>query len=263
MNEKTELYYKMDDVITIKQLPIIEQMLESISQSIDLKIETAKAMIPEDADEILKYTKKARADLNKDFADLEERRKSVKKEIMKPYEDFESIYKEKISDKFKEADKLFKGQITESENILKSEKAAKVEKYFEEYCMANGVKGIRFCEANIWVNLSGSIKSYQDKVRAFIDKIKQDYEVIETSKEESTRLEILNEYKKHWDLNVAVLTVDRRKAEIAQLAKEQNKEIEVISAPEDGETYEMTFTVSGTKIQLKALKDYLIKNKLI
>jgi hypothetical protein len=253
----------INSLIVIKQLPIIEQMLEELSKDIDLKIETAKNMIPENADEVLKYTKSARAELNKDFAELEERRKSVKKEIMKPYEDFEAIYKEKISDKFKSADKLFKDQINESESILKSEKAKKVEKYFDEYCLANDIKGISFSEANIAVNLSGSIKSYNDKVKAFIDKIKQDFEVINTSKDEKTKLEILREYKKDFNLSNAVLTVDRKNAELAQLAQEQGKEVEVIAAPETDEVYEMTFTVSGTRTQLKALKEYLIKNKLI
>lgn len=253
----------INDLIIIKQLPIIEQMLEKISQEIDVKIETAKNLVPINADETLKYTKSARAELNKEFADLEERRKSVKKEVMKPYEDFEAIYKEKISNKFKEADKLLKGRIYESEDKIKAEKAKKIEKFFDEYCLANEIKGISFYEANIGVNLSGSIKSYTDKAKVFLDQVKQDFEVINTSKDEQTKLEILREYKKDFNLSNAVLTVDRKNAELAKLAEEQNIKQEVISAPETDEVFEMSFTVKGTMTQLKALKEYLIKNKLI
>lgn len=253
----------INNLITIRQLPIIEQMLEKISKEIDLKIETAKNLVPENANEVLKYTKTARAELNKDFAELEERRKSVKKEVMKPYEDFEAIYKEKISDKFKSADKLFKDQISDSEGVLKREKSSKVESYFNEYCLANNVSGVAFPEANIAVNLSGSLKPYTDKAKEFIDKIKKDFAVIDTSKDEKTRLEILHEYKKNWDLNSAILTIDKRNFELSKLAEEQNIKPEVIEAPDDGEIFEMTFSVKGTRKQLKALKEYMAKNKLI
>ena len=46
---------------------------------------------------------------------------------------------------------------------------------------------------------------------------------------------------------------------------EDKNQKEVLEAPslENEEKFEMSFTVTGTKKQLKALKDYLIQNNLI
>lgn len=258
---------KISELIVIKQLPIIEQMLDKMSIEIDNKIQSALNLVPDDADKMLSETKKIRADLNKDLAELETARKNVKNEIMRPYLDFEKIYKEKISDKYKKADKFFKEKIEEIEYDIKKERRDNLNEYFIEYCKAESVKDVTFEDMHLKINISGSDKSYREKIKSWIDKVKQDLAVINTAKDEQTRLEILLDYKTDFDVNRAILDHEKRQREIAELKSKQNvTSDENLSAPsvtEDNEVYEMTFSVRGTKSQLKELKKYLVENKLI
>ena len=52
----------------------------------------------------MKAIKQIRADLNKEFKEVEQQRKTVKEKILEPYMQFEGVYKTYISDKYKEAD---------------------------------------------------------------------------------------------------------------------------------------------------------------
>lgn len=255
-------------LITIKQLPIIEQMLDNMSSDIDKKIDMAMNLVPENSERELAETKKIRAQLNKDLAELENVRKNVKTEIMAPYLEFECIYKEKISDKFKEADKFFKSRINEIENTIKEERKEKLQEYFDEYCKAQGIDCVAFEDMPLKINMSGSDKSYRDKIKDWLDGIKNDLKVINTAKDKDTRFELLLDYCKDFNLQRAVLEHDKKEREIAQLKQnekaEQNKEELTAPITEDDNTiFEMSFTVHGTKTQLKALKQYLLDNKLI
>ncbi|MBR4266506.1 MAG: DUF1351 domain-containing protein [Bacteroidales bacterium] len=239
-----------------------------MSTEIDNKIDTALQLVADKPDKMLSETKKIRAALNKDLSELETARKNVKTEIMQPYLDFEKIYKEKISDKYKNADKILKNRIDKAENNIKSDRAIKLKQYFEEYCKAENVTDIKFEDMPLKINISGSDKSYREKIKSWIDKIKQDLAVINTSKDEQTRVEILIDYKRDFDVNRAILDHDKKLREIAKLKEAETTPIDEndITAPEvteDNIIYEMSFTVRGTKTQLKELKQYLIENKLI
>ena len=84
MEEKKEL-------IVVKQLPVIEEQLRSLSDEIDKKVSRALSLVV--SDETVKEVKKVRAELNADFKDLEQKRKSVKEQVMNPYLQFKEIYK--------------------------------------------------------------------------------------------------------------------------------------------------------------------------
>lgn len=259
---------KINELILIKQLPIIEQMLDEMSMEIDKKIDMAMNLALAEPDKVLSETKKMRAELNKELAELETARKNVKNEIMKPYLEFEEIYKAKISDKYKKADKFFKSRIDEIESAIKGNRKEKLMEYFEEYCKAQNVECINFEDMPLKINISGSDKSYRDKIKSWIDSVKADLQVIETAKDEQTKLELLVDYKKDFDLQRAILEHDKKEREIEQLKNAQNacentEEITAPITPEDTEVYEMSFVVHGTKTQLKALKNYLIENGLI
>ena len=121
----------MKELIVVKQLPIIEQQLKTISEDIDKKVESAASMVC--TEETVKTIKELRASLNKEYKEFEGKRKIVKEQILKPYNDFEEIYKKCISDKFKNADLILKYRVELVENELKSKKEQEVKEYFEEY----------------------------------------------------------------------------------------------------------------------------------
>ena len=259
----------MDGLITIKQLPIIEEQLKSIEANIKSKVSGVLAL--ECTENTVKAIKVLRADLNKDFAELEERRKLVKKKVMEPYEAFEAIYKERVTNIFKSTDDTLKKRIDYVENALKAEKRTEVESYFNEYRDSKQIDFVEFCNANINVTLSASKKSLKEAAKAFIDRICNDLELIGTQEHKE---EILVEYKQSLNVSSSITMVcarhkaieDERKktaAQIIQTVKEPERIAvqniaPILSSPE--KTYKMTFSVRATKDKLRELKQYLINN---
>ena len=139
--------------------------------------------------------------------------------------------------------------------------------YFEEYCTAQNINCISFEDMDLKINISGSDKSYRDKIKKWIDKVKQDLAVINTAKDEQTRLAILVDYKKDFNVNRAILDHDKLMREMKELKSKKdisnNTELENPVVSVDNTVYTMTFTVSGTIDKLKALKTYLKDNELI
>ena len=82
-----------NNLIVVKQLPIIEDQLRQVKASVDDRV--AQALSLACTEETYKNVKKARAELNKEFQDLEARRREVKKAILAPYKGFEKLYKER------------------------------------------------------------------------------------------------------------------------------------------------------------------------
>ena len=267
----------MNELIIIKQLPIIEENLKSLSEEIDKKVENAKALVCND--KTVKEVKKLRADFNKEFKELESQRKLVKTEIEKPYKEFEEIYKEYISNKYKLADSELANKINEVESELKHEKEVEIKEYFEELKLSSGIDFINFGDSNIIVNLSTSMKSLKTQCKEFINKVDEDLRTIKTQ-EFADEIEV--EYRSTLNLNQSIQEVINRHQAIEQLKRieESTKETveleektiekveEVLNAPIEGqmsiddfeeqeEILEMTFTVRGTLNQLKEIKQFL------
>ena len=183
-----------NEIIVVKQLPEIEEHLQAIKEEVAIKVNDALSLVCNET--TVKEVKAVRASLNKDLKDFEERRKAVKKAIMTPYEAFESVYKDCISDTYKKADIELKKKIDSVENELKEQKTAEVKGYFDEYRdskIANGITWIGFANANINVTLSASMKSLKEQAKAFIDRICDDLSLIDTQEHKD---EILYHYKK-------------------------------------------------------------------
>lgn len=270
----------MNELIVIKQLPIIEENLKSLSEEIDKKVENAKALVCDE--KTVKEVKKLRAEFNKEFKELESQRKLVKTEIEKPYKEFEEIYKKYISSKFNLADTELSNKINEVESELKHTKEVEVREYFEELKLSSGIDFIQFADTGIMVNLSASMKSLKTQCKEFISKVDEDLRTIKTQ-EYADEVEV--EYRKTLNLNQSIQEVSNRHLVLEQLkrieesAKEtvelEEKTIEkvdeVLQAPDviEGqmsiddfeeqveEILEMTFTVRGTLTQLKQIKQFL------
>jgi len=193
------------ELIVVKQLPIIEQQLKVISDDIQAKVDEVLSLaVTEDT---VKAVKKQRTELTKMFKDLEDRRKSVKAAVMKPYEEFEAVYKTYVTDIFKPADAKLKKKIDEVEDGIKREKFDKVETHFNEYCQSKGIDFLTFANTGIKVGLSDSMKSLKDRSVEFVDKVVDDLALIETQEHKP---EILVEYKKTLNVSQAITTVKAR-----------------------------------------------------
>lgn len=220
----------MKDLIIIKQLPKIEEHLKELSTEIDKKVEDAKALVC--TEENVKTIKQVRADLNKEFKEVETQRKAVKEQILAPYMQFESVYREYISEKYKSADKDLKTKIDNTENELKAKKEQEIKDYFEEYKTTNNIDFVTYEQANINVTLTASKKSLKEQVEKFINQRVDDLKLIETQEHKS---EILVEYKQSLNVSNAITTVDSRFKAIEEEKQKQEqlkqKELEHITKP--------------------------------
>ena len=166
------------ELITVKQLPVIEEQLKQLSEEIDEKVENAKSLVC--TEETVKEVKQVRADLNKEFKDLENQRKLVKEQVLTPYMKFEEVYKQYVSDKYRSADIELKNKVDSTESELKTKKEQEIKDYFEEYKAVNNIDFITYEQAKINVTLTASIKSLKEQAKDFVDRIMSDLNLIET-----------------------------------------------------------------------------------
>lgn len=259
-------------LIVVKQLPIIEEQLKSLSSEIDKKVANAMSLVV--SDETVKEVKKIRAELNAEFKELETQRKMVKEKVLKPYNEFEEVYKTYVSEKYKTADSDLKTKIDEVEGEQKKIKGIEVSEYFVEYAKQNNLDWLvenpeYYTMANINVTLSASMKSLKEQAKEFIDKVNDDLKLIET---QYHKIEILAEYKRSLNVSYAITSItDRfkreeeekqRQEELQKQKEEDTKVIEKVdenlkSPVEEEKIYTMTFKVCGTMEQLKGIKKYL------
>lgn len=255
----------MDTLMKIKQEAIIEEQLKLISDDIQKRVDYAENLVC--TVDTIKNIKKQRAILRNQFNDLETQRKQVKAEFQAPYLRFEKVYKELISDKYKNADVQLKRKIDNVESELKLQKENNIREYFNEYCESEGIDFIKFEQIGLNINLSATEKSLREHVKYFIDKVKSDIELIQ---HEDNFAEIMIEYTKHLNVSRAIIEVKERHKKLSEIVNGANKNVqndtneqqkETLKAPE--QIYTMNFKVSGTKQQLVKLKQYLKDNCLI
>lgn len=288
MEENTDMIVA-DDFIVIKQLPVIEERLRTIKEKIKAKISGVLAL--KCSEETIKAIKVLRADLNKDFKNLEERRKLVKNKILEPYEAFEAVYIECVTELFEEADAELKKRIDEVENRLKSEKRKEIEEYFSEYAASKNIDFVKFADSHINVTMTATKKKLQTQAKAFIDRICDDLALIDI---QEYKPEILVEYKASLNVSAAITTVNARHKAIEdekakqeqaeQIRREQQEAVDKVNAVKSGTAplatpktsgkvsrassdaaendriVQVTFTVRGPLSKMKALKRGLIEN---
>lgn len=279
-----------NELIVVKQLPIIEQQLRGLKTEIETEVELAKSLVC--TEDTVKDIKKTRAELNSKSKELEAKRIEIKNAIMGPYNDFEKIFKECVTTPLLSADKDLKNKIDEVENTVKAEKEQEVKAYFDEYITSKEIGFLKYENVGINVTLSASTKKLKEQVKDFVNRVCDDLTLIETQEHKS---EILVEYKKNLNCSLAITTVasrikaieeqkkadeeaTERRKEQAQKDAERIAEIERIKAqqavtapepisppepinqPEQAppQKLRMTFTVTGTIEELKEIKAFLV-----
>lgn len=260
-----------DEIIVVKQLPVIIEKLEQIKTEVSEKVAFATSLVC--TEETVKEVKKARAELRKDFKDWEEKRKEVKNAVMSPYEQFEAVYKDCITDTYKTADNDLNSKIDSIESELKAKKHAEVKEYFDEYLLSKGIDFVTFEQANIGVTLSASLKNLKEQAKNFVDRISDDLMLIQT---QENKAEILVEYKNTLNVSQAITSVTARLRAIEEEKKRQEEaeakkaetetqsvkathlaiEAPKVEEPEE-KKYTLSFKVTATKSKLIELKKFL------
>lgn len=268
----------MSELIQVKQLPIIEERLRAVKEFVDKTVADAMALVCNE--ETVQTVKAARADLNRQFQDLEVQRKSVKAAVMEPYERFEVVYRECVSDAFKRADADLKQKINDVEGTMKRQCEAGLREYFTELCMAHHIDFLTFEQTGVVVSMADAKaktqppKKLREQLAQFVAKVEQDLALIAGMDDAD---EIMVAYKVSLNAAEAVGFVQERHRRIeaeraARAAREeaQTREAEAVQkveafappvekepepAPEP--VVRCRFTVTATKTQLKKLKEFL------
>lgn len=205
MNDLVEV----NDLIVVKQLPVIEDRLDEALTAVQGRLKDAAALVV--TDDNYKELKKVRADLNKEFGELETLRKKVKEAVEAPYKRFETGAYKRLADEYKIAISKLDGEIKDVEIGLRSQRQEEISAYFDSYRQSLGIDSalVDLNRSGIKVGLSGSVKSLKDQVRAYLDGVDGDLKMIDTLDD---RDEVLAEYRVLLSVTDAVRVVaDRRK----------------------------------------------------
>ena len=234
---------KTDDLIVVEQFPIIKEQLQLIKTAAEQDV--AEALTMECTEENKQDIKKLRTSLSKQFSALEEKRKGVKNAILGPYNEFEEVYKECVTNIFKPADEQLKAKIAAVEDAQKKEKEEKAHKYFDEYVESKGIDFLTFENVGLTINLSISDKKCKDTIKAFVDRVAGDLALIDTQQHKE---EILVEYKQSLDVSKAITSVttrhrlieeeERKRAEAEAKAKAEAEQVAAVemAIAESGQT---------------------------
>lgn len=272
-------------IMVVKQIPIIIEKLESVKADIEQRVNVACSMVC--TEENYKEVKKLRAELNKEHTEFESQRKAVKAEVMAPYEQFEKVYRDCISAPYKLADLKLKKDIASSEDKLKQDKRDSVQAYFKEYSECLGIDFVTIEQVGLNITMSVSVKKLKETIKAFLDKVMDDLKFIATQEHKE---DILYEYKRSLNISASITSVterykaieaqkaraeaeqlERKKAELNEQANIKEYEPFIANVPvevsppveeleQDEKIYPLTFTVYGTKAQLK---DFAISFKTL
>lgn len=277
----------MNDLIVVKQLPIIEEHLRAKKEEIEKM--TSEAMSLACTEDTLQSVKSKRADLTAEFAAMEEQRKAVKASIMEPYQRFNEIYKECITAPFEKAISSMGEKITDVEAGIKRKAELEMRSYFAKMCAAEGLDWLTYERLGLKISLTDARQKKHQKLReavaGFVLGVADDVRSISTMEGAE---EILVEYKNLLSLSRATTVVFERHrkieeeaaaAEARKAAQEAQKaavaKVEAVytqnavkplqpptaapAAQPKGKIYKTSFTARGTRDQLVKLKEFMTK----
>lgn len=269
------------NLIVVRRLPEIEEHLQRVQEEIRARVSAALDMPC--TEETVREVKKVRAALNKEFQELEDRRKQVKAAIMAPYKAFDQRYEDCAASLYRQADAHLKARIAQVEDGVKQDKLAKTAAYFEEYRQALGVPleyaGLN--QSGVRPTMSASVKSMKEAAKAYLDRVAEDLRLIDS---QEGREEMLLEYRQCGSAAQAITTVKARweaveaekrrqeerageEARAQELAEETTQAAQAWAPPQalppqpepqPEPRFTVRFTVKNvTKSQAKALREFL------
>lgn len=262
-----------NELIRVAQLPIIEERLRSLKESVDAQAEEALSLVC--TDETVRSVKAVRSGLRKQFDELENQRKAVRAAVFAPYDQFEAVYRECVSDAFRTADAALKGKIDAVESEIKRHCEDGLREYFDELCAAHGIDWLKYEQAGIKVDMASAKQKTAKKLRQqaadFVSRVNQDAETIAQMDDAD---ELMAEYKRRLNLPEAFSAVqdrhrrieaERRHTEQAAAQKaaadEAVRRAEALAPPTVvEEQISVTFTVTDTKARLIALRELMKAN---
>lgn len=266
------------ELIRLIQAPIIEERLRVLKAEIAQM--TAEAMSLVCTEETVQAVKATRSDLKRQFSELEEQRKAIKAAVLDPYNRFEVVYRECVSDAFEQADADLKQKISDVESDMKRRCEDGLREYFAELCAVHHIDFVAYEQAGILVSMADARaktqppKKLREQLAAFVQDVA---ETLQNISGMAHAEEILVEYKQTLQAAVSISTVQERHrrieaeqeaqaalAEVKAHEAEAVKKVEAFAPPVEvpaaPDTARVTFTIVDTVDRLKLLKQFLVSN---
>ena len=206
-------------------------------------------------EENAKDVKKVLANANKAVKALNDRRISIKKEIMEPYEVFNGQIKE-IEKIVKDADERLRDEVRALDEKQREEKEEVIKELWTkrtlQYEYAKLMDFDDFLE-NKHLNKSYSLNKVEDDMVAFLEKSENDLKILSTRDDDSESISL---YKENKDLGLTLTILEKKKKE----EKEYKKKLEKIEVKEEKDPA-FAFIVTGVKD--KKFVEMLLKSNQI
>lgn len=200
---------------------VIDLNFLDLEKAIDKKLEEYEgAVFTEETKDIARSEVSS---LRKQKKELDDMRKTIKKEWMKPYDEFEKKLKA-LLERYDEPILLIDKQVKEFDENRRKEKRKAIQKAYVESVgdMSDFVPLEKIYESK-WENVATSMKSIKEEISKMADNARTAVESIKAMSSEK-EADAIAAYKETLDLSKAMLvitTYERQKAEI--LAKEEER----------------------------------------
>lgn len=205
----------MEELIVIKQLPVIEERLHALKEHWEQRALDAEAMVC--TADTVQAVKGFRSGMRKEFDEVESLRKQIKKAVLEPYEQFEAVYKDCVTTAFQRADTTYARKIAEVESGIKARCEDSLRDYFSELCAVHHLDWLTYERAGIKVDMASAKaktpKKLMDQLAAFVAGVAESVDRINTLEDAG---EIMVEYQRTLDAAGAICTVKERRRRIAE-----------------------------------------------
>lgn len=259
-----------------KELAPVKFNYEDIKQWVTEKAEEYKKVVY--TEETISLAKTDRATLNKFSDAINNEKKRIKNELLKPYVDFENKCKELMAI-IDDASKCIDTQVKAFENKEQEEKKNQILEIFNAY-IGNYKELISFEKIfnPRWLNKTYTIKKIQEDINHLVVKTSDDLSVIDGQiKDEIINQQVKNYYFKNITdptvlgnaLQEGMRIVENNK-KLEELKKQQEAKVEEnapkisedAQVPVTEEMMEINFKVVATKEQFMKLAEFLKLNNI-
>lgn len=213
--------------LNVKQNPgVIELNFDEIEKALDAKLAEYKgAVFTEESKNIAKAEV---ANLRKLKESFEDARKGVKKEWMKPYDDFEAKMK-RLTEKIDEPINLINSQINDFEEKRRRERREKIKEIYqeviggmEEYCDLGRIYDTK------WENATTTVKSIRESITQSVENARTAVSTISGMQSDAVP-KALEIYKESQDMAKAIAYInnyEQQRAEIMRREEERRRQEE-------------------------------------
>lgn len=269
----------MESLIVVKQLPVIEERLRTLKDRWERRVLDAEAMVC--TEDTIQAVKSFRAEMRKEFDEVEALRKAAKQAVMEPYNRFEVVYKECVTDAFVRADMACSKKVRSVEDDTKNRCKDGLRDYFDELCAVHHLDWLTYERAGIKVDMASAKaktpKKLREQLAAFVAGVAESVDRINTLEDAG---EIMVEYQRTLDAASAICAVQDRhrrieeqkaaqeaRASIRAQEEEAVRRVEALAPPVAVEAAEkdqneiipsLTFTcINATRAQLRRVREFL------